>query len=371
MGSLRYSLIGKQSMTGNLFRMLSVAGRVCALGGVVAFVAGCGMTLAGPGETVSVATVAGEDLQGPCKFDINMPDQPLTTVGEQVSTPAPVEVAALVVYERGDSSTLFNDPAVQTMAASQHLVTVFAHQCNSVITGDIQGDATKGQGRVLFAALAQYSSDTKHAEIANIKVLLSGFSAAGVLSTTMANAYPGRVLGFVPFASGDAYLDLDTVPVTAAAAKIPALVLANAYDSQSGDMRSLRYFQRGWAQGAPWGFGVQNHTGHCCTDSTASLMIPWMTALTQPLQVLPVTAAGQSVATATPVNWAAIAAASGPTMNFWCYTDGWPDTYGENDCFVVTASLLPTTGGGPSAGWLPDAASADAWLKWVTSPGTN
>ncbi len=357
-------------MTGNLFRVVSAAGRACALAGVVALMAGCGMTLAGPGETVSVATVAGEDLQGPCDFDINMPDQPLTTVGEQTSMPAPVEVAALVVYERGDSSSLFTDPAVQSMAASQHMVTVFAHQCNSIQTGDIQGDATKGQGRVLFAALTQYASDTKHAEVANIKVLLSGFSAAGVLSTTMANAYPDRVLGFVPFASGDAYLDLDTVPVTAAAAKIPALVLANAYDSAAGDMRSLRYFQRGWGQGAPWGFGVQNHTGHCCTDSTVSLMVPWMTALTQPLQVAPVVAGG-SVATAAPVNWAAMAAASGPTMQFWCYTDGWPDSYGESDCWIYSATLLPEMDGGHSAGWLPDAASADAWLKWVTSPGTN
>lgn len=357
-------------MTGNPLRLLGIVGRVCALAGSMALMAGCGMTLAGPGETVSVPTVAGEDLQGPCKFDINMPDQPLTTVGEQTSVPAPVEVAALVVYERGDSASLFSDPAVQSMAASQHMVTVFAHQCNSIATGDLQGDATKGQGRVLFAALTQYSSDTKHAEVANIKVLLSGFSAAGVLSTTMANAYPDRVLGFAPYAAGDAYLDLDTVAVAPAAAKVPALVLANAYDPESGDMRSLRYFQRGWVQGAPWGFGVQNNTAHCCTDSTASVMVPWMTALTQPLQVPPVTT-GQSAATATPVNWAAEAAASGPTMRFWCYTDGWPDSYGENDCWMVSASLLPSTSGGPSAGWLPDGATADAWLKWVTSPGTN
>ena len=34
-------------------------------------------------------------------------------------------------------------------------------------------------------------------------------------------------------------------------------------------------------------------------------------------------------------------------------------------------SVLPSTAGGPQAGWLPNADAADAWMKWVTSPGTN
>lgn len=360
-------------MAGNLLQTTGIALRLCALTGVMALMTGCGMKISGPAETISVPTLSSEDLQGPCSFDMNMPDQPMTTIGEQATTPEPTEVGALVVYERGDSASLFNDPQIQNMAAILHLVTVFAHECNSIKNGDFQGDATQGQGRVLFAALSQYAVDARHPEIANLNVVLSGFSAAGVLTTTMANAYPNRILGYIPYAAGDAYLDLDTVPVSAAAAQIPALVLANAYDPDSGVQRSMRYFERGWAQGAPWGFGVQNHTAHCCTDSTSSVMVPWVTALVQPLEST-TTGTGSAAAAAAPgapVNWVAAAAASGPNTRFLCYTDGYYDSYGESNCFIYSASLAPSTDGGPQAGWLPDSASANAWLQWVLSPGTN
>lgn len=347
-------------------------GRACALAGALALLAGCGFKIAGPGETIAVKPLAGEDVADACTFDINMPDQPDWTpdlLNDPTKPPPPKQVAALVVYERGDSADLFNDKQVQTMAASLHLVTVFAHQCNSAVTGDIQPDATKGPGRALFAALTQYATDSKHPEIANLNVFLTGFSAAGVLSTTMANAYPSRILGFIPYASGSAYLDLETVPVTPAAAKIPALVLANAYDPASGVERSMRYFLRGWNQTAPWGFGVQNHTGHCCAASIRDVMIPWITALAQPLESA---SAGSptSQAASGPVNWQGIAAQA-PTVRFLCYTDGFYDAYYQYNCWISSASILPSTAGGPQAAWLPDAATANAWLKWVTNPGTN
>ncbi len=345
-----------------------MAGRVCALAGALALVTltGCGFKLAGPSETVSIAPLATEDLKDSCKFDMNMPDQALTALGDapSPSTPSPKQVAILVVYERGDSSSLFNDSQVQTMATTLHMLTVFAHQCNSKVTGDIQSDATKGPGRTLFAAIAQYGVDSKHPELAGLKVVLSGFSAAGVLSTTMANAYPDRVLGFIPYASGSAYLDLDTVPVSAAAAKIPALVLANAYDPNAGVKRSMRYFQRGWQQGAPWGFGVQNNTAHCCTLSTRDVMIPWVKALVEPLE-------SGAVLTGAVEPKAQASAPVVPTVRFLCYTDGYYDSYGESNCWIPSASILPSTTGGPEAGWLPNADAAAAWLKWVNSPGTN
>jgi dienelactone hydrolase len=357
-------------MTGNPLQLARIAVRMCALAGVLALMTGCGFKLAGPAETVSIAALPTEDMVGPCKFDMNLPDEPLADLSQQPTTPEPTESAALVIYERGDSATLFNDPQVQTMAASLHMVTVFAHQCNSKTTGDIQGDATKGQGRMLFAALTQYATDSHHPEIANLKLVLSGFSAAGTLTTTMAAAYPDRVLAFIPHAAGDYYLDLDGVAVPPATAKIPALVLANAYDPDSGDQRSLRYFKRGWSQGAPWAFGVQNHTAHCCAASIRDLMIPWVTALVQPL-VPATTGASAALQAAGPVNWAAQAASEGPTVRFWCYTDGFYDSYGEANCWIYSASVLPSTDGGPQAAWLPDTASANAWLTWVLNPGTN
>ena len=354
-------------MSGNLSRTFAWAARACALGTVLLATTGCGVILAGPGETIRIKPLAGEDLASECVFDLNMPDDPLGTASAPVdpTKPALVETAALVIYERGDSSTLFNDPEVQDMAAKLHLVTVFAHQCDSKVTGDIQSDATKGPGRALFAALTQYGADTKHPEIAGTKLILSGFSAAGVLSVMMEKTYPDRILTAIPYASGSAFLNLDTVGVTKEMAQIPTLILANAYDSQSGDQRSYRLFQRGSALGAVWGFGVQNHTDHCCTLSTRDVMIPWVTALT-PAAPFPTT----STAASAPVSYKAFAIPSAPNVSFSTFTDGWPDAQGEISFWIYAAAPSPAAGG-PVQGWVPDAATAEAWYKWVSSPGTN
>ena len=328
-------------------------------------VAGCGTIIAGPGETIRVAPLATEDLADSCQFDMNLPDSPLQKAGQSPATTAPIptEVATLVIYERGDSADLFNDNQVQQMAASLHLVTVFAHQCNAKSFDDIQPDASKGPGRALFAALSTYATDTGHPEIATNKVIPFGFSAAGVLSVTLASTFPERVLTVIPYASGSAHFDLDTVSVTAAMTRIPTLVLANAYDSQSGDQRSYRFFKKGATIGAPWNLGVQNHTDHCCTLSVRNVMIPWITALVPPSSVTAVTSAASSVrySTTVPVT---------PVVSFDWYTDGWPDAQGVSDFWVPAAGILPTIAGA-ERGWVPDAATADAWLKWVTSPGTN
>lgn len=358
-------------MSGKNLQYLGTSGWAGALLGVLLLVTGCGFKVAGPGETISVPTLTSEDLSGPCMFDLNMPDQPLKSLDNPppLGTPAPKQVAALVIYERSDSGTLFDDPAIQSMAATLHMVTVYAHQCNSKVSGDLQPDAAKGPGRTLFAALTQYSIDSKHAEIANIPVVMVGFSAAGVLTTTIVNEHPDRILGFIPFASGSAYLDLDTVPVSAAAAKVPAMVLANAYDPSSGVQRSLRYYNRGYSQGAPWTFGSQNHTGHCCVTSLRDVMVPWVTALVTPLETGATIPTG-GPASAGSVNWTRGSPGS-QEVRFICYTDGFYDSYGEANCWTPSATLLPDTSGGPQTGWLPNAASAQAWLKWVLSPGTN
>ncbi len=354
-------------MTGNLSRAFALAARIGALSAVLLLTAGCGTILAGPGETITIAPQAGEDLAASCVFDINMPDDPLGTAGSanDPTRPALVEAATLVIYERGDSAKLFNDPDVQDMAAKLHLATVFAHQCNSKVTGDIQSDATKGPGRTLFAALSQYAADNQHPEIATNKVILSGFSAAGVLSITMEKAYPDRVLTAIPYASGSAYYNLDALRVTQAMAQIPTLVLANAYDSQAGDQLSYRLFQRGSAMGAVWGFAVQNHTDHCCTLSTRDLMIPWITALTPAAPA----STGPS-ASMSPVSYKSFAIPSTPNVSFTTYNDGWPDAGGELDFWIPVASMSPTAGG-PTKAWLPDNATTLAWYQWVTSPGTN
>src|SRR5579875_2148043 len=102
-------------MSGNPLQFVCMLGRACVLAGALALLTGCGFKIAGPGETVSVAPLAGEDVSGACKFDINMPDQPNWTPDEATDPtkpPPPKQVAALVIYERGDSADLFNDAQV-------------------------------------------------------------------------------------------------------------------------------------------------------------------------------------------------------------------------------------------------------------------
>ena len=111
-------------------------------------------------------------------------------------------------------------------------------------------------------------------------MILYGFSAAGVLTATMANAIPTRMMGAIEYASGSGYVNLDDILVSAAATRIPTLVLANAKDEDAGTARSYRYFLRGRVTGMPpWAYAVQNATDHCCNLSTRNLILPWIQAV--------------------------------------------------------------------------------------------
>lgn len=351
-------------------RNVGIAVRVCALLSALAVLTGCGFKIAGPGETISIAPLASEDLAGSCKFDMNLPDEPYATADQvpDPNKPLPTQVAALVIYERGDSASLFNNSDIQDMAAKLHMVTVFARQCNAKNTGDIQDDPTKGPARALFAALSQYAANSHHPEIASVKLIVSGFSAAGYLAVAMEKTYPDRMLTVIPYATGSAYHDLDAIDVTPAMAQVPTLILANAYDSSSGDQKSYRLFQKGMALGAVWGFGVQNHTGHCCAASIRDVMIPWVSALTPVVAQPPVNSAASTGTGA--IAYKAFSLPATLNVSFSWFTDGWPDSQGENDYWIPAAAPAPT-GGGPLQAWVPDATTADAWYKWVMNPGTN
>ncbi len=311
---------------------------------------GCGLETVPYLPTVKVAPLATDDLRGPCTYEL------------KVSAPTDVETSVLVIFQRGDSGNLFADPDVQAMAASLHMAMVYALECDAASYPDLQIDASKGPGRALFVALDQLGTLTGHTELANANVLLFGFSAAGYLSMTMANDYSSRVLGGILLAPASSHADIDDLAVTPAAAAIPMLILANAWDQNAGTQRPFDLFIHGQVLGGRWGFGVQNGTGHCCTDSTKTLLIPWVTAvmegLTTPL------ATGQ----------AALAPSSGPappTVQFTCTYDGHFDDVGNADCNIIDASVLPATAGGVVTGWMPDSVVANAWLDWVTSAGTN
>ncbi|MGI4827374.1 MAG: hypothetical protein ACRYFU_04160 [Janthinobacterium lividum] len=321
-----------------------------ALGCVVTLLTGC-TTITGPWTpTTSVTPLATDDLKSPCKYELIL------------SGPEVTQTGVLVIFQRSDSMDLYKDPAVRAMATQLHMALMFAYECDAKSFSDFQYDATKGPGRALFLALSQLATLTEHPELATANVVLYGFSAGGYLGMTLTNAYPGRVLGAILDAPASGYADLNDEAVSSAAANVPMLILANADDTQAGTQRPFNLFIRGQAMGAPWGFGVQNATGHCCTDSTRSLLIPWVTAIMQDYTVP--SATGQA-ALRTGLNSLA------PTVQFTCSFDGFIDVLGEGNCLLVSVSVLPVSAGGLVTAWLPDSSTTDAWVNWVTNPDTN
>lgn len=333
-------------------------GMALAMG--VAALTGCGTVVQPYLPQTSVAALPGEDLQGPCLYSLRLVTGPPPSPG---APPALVtQTGVLVVYERGDSSTVFADERLIAMAQQLHLAMMFAYECDAVSYADLQVNATQGPGRALFTALSQFAISTNHPELNSANLVLFGFSAAGYLSVTMTNAYPSRVLGAIPFAPASAEIDLDGVAVSASAAGVPMLILANGEDIDAGTQRPINLYLRGWSQGAPWGFAVQNGTGHCCTDSAVPLMVPWITGL---LQQQTATSASGLAAPRPQPNPAV------PVVRFDCVPDGQVDVFYNNVCAFPSASILPSVSGGPYSGWMPDAASAQAWLQWVKNAGTN
>ena len=333
---------------------------LCAAVMVIVCLSGCGTVVTPFLPQTSVTPLSGEDLSGPCKYELRLVQGPSPTAGAPPAFVA--QKGVLVVFERGDDLNVFDDPGVIAMAAQLDLAMMFAEQCDAASYGDVQEDASAGPGRALFTALSQFAVSTSHPELANANLVLFGFSITGYLGMTMANAYPGRVLGAVLYAPATAYADMDDLAVASAAARIPMLITANAQDIDAGSQRPEDLFLRGQAQGAPWAFAVQNGTGHCCSDSIEPLLVPWVTGVlegyTEP--------AAEGLAELQPPPNPAPA-----TVLFQCVPDGVVDVFYDNVCAFTSESILPLTTGGPTPGWLPDAATANAWVTWVTSPGTN
>ena len=293
-------------------------------------------------------TVSSEDLAGPCNYELFLP------------TPSVQQAGTIVIFGRGDSERVYKDRGLRTLAAKLHYAMVWAAECNARSTKDLQADASLGPARTLFAALSQFASNTNHPELSTVGVVLYGFSAAGVLSATMENLEPERVIASVEFAPGDAYLYLPTLPISAAAAQIPTLILDNAEDPYVGTTMGLEYFRRGRALNAPWAFGVQNATNHCCNTSTLPLVEPWLSAIAA-VAALP---ASSQVQTQSRFAFEQFG-------SFTCTADRIVDNLGFVNCAISSPSVAaqaPATG---DVGWLPDAATASAWTTWVTNPVTN
>ena len=345
-----------QGKTRQLLRIWCVLVLACALATLI----GCSTITAPYLPTTQVTALPGEDLSGPCLYSLRLMTGPPPSKGAPPAFVA--QAGVLVIFERGDSEQVFVDPKVIAMAAQLHLAMIFAYECDAVSFPDLQVNAAQGPSRALLTALSQFAVSTSHPELASSNLILFGFSAGGYLSTTMTNDIPSRILGAIPFAPASPYFDLDDVAVTPAAAGVPMLILANGDDSDAGTQRPINLYFRGWNMGAPWGFAVQKDTGHCCTDSAESLLVPWVTGLMTQQTTTSATGAAVLRRQANPAV---------PNVRFYCAPDGQVDVFFNNDCAFPTASVLPSMDGGAYAGWLPDAASAIAWQDWVLNPGTN
>ena len=316
---------------------------------------GCGTVVQPWGPTTTVAPLVSEDLAAPCKYQMHLASNP----APNGVVPAPLQQRGVVViFERADSVDLYDDPAVQAMAHNLQFATMFAYQCDAASFDDLQFDATKGPGRTLFQALNQFAEITGHTELANANVILTGFSAGAYLSMTITNAYPQRVLGTVLDAPADSHANLQYLAVSPLAAQVPTLILANSGDISAGTHRPLAFFQQAWSQGARWGFGVKNGLGHCCTDEIAPLMDQWVTSVVQSQST--VTAAGL-------VSLEPASAPPAPAIQFACVPNATFDVFGWQNCDISDPSVVSSEAITLQPGWMPDATSAQAWLKWVAN----
>ncbi len=316
--------------------------------------AGCGNIVIPNLPEVTVTNLPGEDLAGPCTYAMRLTPGPVLIPG-QPATEIP-QTGVLVVFERGDSLSLFEDPSVISMAQGLHLAMMYAYQCDASSFDDLQPDGSKGPGRALFQALNQFAVSLTHPELANANVFLTGFSAAGYLSISLADIYPDRVLGTVPYAPASGYFALDQLDITRAA-RIPSLMLVSGTDLAAGDQIPFFLFLDGRARGAPWGFASQHDLNHCCVDSTASLLNPWIHAIFTE----ETTARPDGTVVLKPPTLPAPA-----TVAFQVTVDGSFDVFGWQDFYFGSYSLLPSTSGGPYFAWLPDAATTQAWIDWTT-----
>ena len=332
---------------------LSAVLTVCAAAGV----SGCGLSLAAPTATTEVTPLATDDLVASCSYDLMLQEPKAAVKG------------LLVIFERGDSKELYNDLLVRQTVGALGFGIIFAHECDARSSGDLQSDASKGPARALIMAIDQFAVARNHPEFKTAGMVLYGFSAAGVLTATMANTIPMRMIGAIEYAPGSKYTDLDDVAVSSAAARIPTLILANARDEDAGTTRNYNYFLRGRATGMlPWGYAVQNATDHCCNLSTRNLILPWIQAI----------AAQQTSVASTNVDpqpFAPSKATGEPPVGalgqFTCTPDGVVDAQGQIDCGFTSASLGISGGSSEQTVWLPDTTTATAWLTWATNPVTN
>src|SRR5437867_1569402 len=110
----------------------------------------------------SVSPQPDEDLASPCRYEITLIDPSRTIRG------------VWVIFDRGrDMLRYYGDPGVQAFAQRHDLALMYPFHCaakSSAMNGDMNVDPSKGLGRALFSALAQFAGSSRHPELASTKV---------------------------------------------------------------------------------------------------------------------------------------------------------------------------------------------------------
>lgn len=281
-------------------------------------------------------------LSGQITATVPMPEQNASASVELFLPPGVGAVRGVVVFvNRGLDEYAFDSREWRAMCARARcamLRLTLPRQNGAPPAAQLVRNATAGGGQALITALDQLARETGHPELAQVGVLVWGFSAAGSFGPTFAQWRPERTLGFVRYHSNMRGVPVDPARI----AGIPALLVTGGADSVAGVEDSEQSWRAGRAVNAPWALAAQPGQPHYSVDGlleASPLMRSWIAAV---LSVRVPDGDRTTAATPRPVALEAGWLANGATGEIAPYAD------------VGRAERA-------AASWLPDEATALDW----------
>ena len=324
------------------------------VGFVAAILSLTGGQAAAPTYATAVAPKPDDNIAAPCRYDLTLP------AGRRTVR------AVWVTYDRGrDITKFYSDADVSAFARRHDLALLLAHQCPAKDApggpGEMDMDPSHGIGRALFTALDQLAVESEHAELANAKLILLGFSGTGALFAHFVGFAPARIVAAILAAPGHYDpVGVDRVALSSEALGVPELVITGGADKVSGTQRPYDYFRAYRERHAPWTLVVQNRTPHCCVINTKPLVLEWLDqilALRRPTLGRPLH----------PID--ATRGLEGYVRE--CASDV-RDSWGGLTWNVCDARVQRVGRASPpqmtSAGWMPSARFAQHWQAFISMP---
>ncbi len=219
-------------------------------------------------------------------------------------------------------------------------------------------------------ALQLLATQFSRPELVNAGVVPHGCSTSGYAPLEFVRMKAARSIAMLPIDVGnkDRSLVSDAEAPTAEMLDVPALFMTGELDNLSGNSPQNEYVQRARALNAPWTYAIRPGGKHCELDAK-SLSFIWMWLKAVAALRLPIAGSTGQSAVFRPVN-----------VNLGYYGTLVLKSNGikclpmrpELNCVdnsVVSATVSPADGfqGDKSkASWLPDRATAEAWVSLVT-----